>query len=795
MKLVQKSVSVILSLAMVLSMVTGISFSTSAAEIEGFVHSEGTHFILNGNSFYVTGCNSYDLHRIGTWEVDKLMQEMQDNGVNVCRTWAFSTDWYCGFESYSNGQWNYHEDRFRQLDYIMNSAKQHGIKMILTLENYWEGFGGIDKKLEALGMDSETHQARSKWYTNETCKNWYKAYAEHLINRTNTYTGVKYKDDPTLFAWGLMNEARFQDSGEDYSSTTLRRWVDEMGAYVKSLDPNHMVSIELEGHGQKYGFGNDEGNNFVYVQQSPYVDYCSVHIYPDEQWCDMSVDTTANIMNMLINDAHNAVGKPIIVGEFNGSRTNPKLIDYWKAVFGTLYNKDAAGALFWNYSTNYIDKHTVMKGDYILDYFKEMSQKYAAKSMHISDDSDNSDESDDDTKTNTKVIECEAYANAKYANKAGVTTASSLGGYTGTGYASLNGTNTLYIPFTAPKAGTYTFAVSYARPQGKSADIYIDRYDNYSGASYNTFTVDGTKYYQNAYQQVGSGSSSQWSTKTVSYSFGAGETKLIGLTDNNKVAYFDKIVVTAPGKVFDKEDTESSIADSSSVAESSEIESSSIAESSSEIVEESSSEADNVVKTNTKTIECEDYANASYTNSGNVTTETSLNGYTGTGFASLNGAKTLFIPFTAPKAGTYTFTVSYAKPQNGNADIYFDRFDNYSGASYSTFTVDGVTYYQNAYQQVGSGSSSQWSTFTVTHQFNAGETKLIGLTDNNKVAYFDKIVVTAPEAVFVVENNEDSSEVVEDSSSEIVEDSSEEDSSSVAESSEDDSSSEVIEES
>lgn len=50
MKLVQKSVSVILSLAMVLSMVTGISFSTSAAEIEGFVHSEGTHFILNGNS-------------------------------------------------------------------------------------------------------------------------------------------------------------------------------------------------------------------------------------------------------------------------------------------------------------------------------------------------------------------------------------------------------------------------------------------------------------------------------------------------------------------------------------------------------------------------------------------------------------------------------------------------------------------------------------------------------------------------------------------------------------------------
>ena len=103
-----------------------------------------------------------------------LLLKMAANGVNVCRTWAFSSDWYCGFESYSNGYWHYNEDRFKQLDYVMYSAEKHGIKMILTLENYWEGFGGIDKKLEALGMDSGTHNARSKWYTNETCKEWYK---------------------------------------------------------------------------------------------------------------------------------------------------------------------------------------------------------------------------------------------------------------------------------------------------------------------------------------------------------------------------------------------------------------------------------------------------------------------------------------------------------------------------------------------------------------------------------------------------------------------------------------------
>ena len=94
---------------------------------------------------------------------------------------------------------------------------------------------------------------------------------------------MQYKDDPTVFAWDLMNEPRYQDAGEDSTGLTLRAWVDEMGAYIKEVDPNHMVYAGLEGHGVDYGFGGDEGNPFVYIQQSPYIDFCSAHPYPDEQ--------------------------------------------------------------------------------------------------------------------------------------------------------------------------------------------------------------------------------------------------------------------------------------------------------------------------------------------------------------------------------------------------------------------------------------------------------------------------------------------------------------------------------
>jgi mannan endo-1,4-beta-mannosidase len=65
-----------------------------------------------------------------------------------------------------------------------------------------------------------------------------------VLTRVNKLTGVAYKDDPTTFAWELMNEPRCQT---DLSGKTLQAWIAEMAGYAKSVDPNHMVEIGLEG--------------------------------------------------------------------------------------------------------------------------------------------------------------------------------------------------------------------------------------------------------------------------------------------------------------------------------------------------------------------------------------------------------------------------------------------------------------------------------------------------------------------------------------------------------------------
>ena len=390
--------SVVLGVCSVISSSsTALAADTNTADVktssvpEGFVYADGTHFMCDSVPFYFAGCNSYDMFTLGDGsskdsnedienkymykdQIDSRMQQMEDNGVTVLRTWGFSNETWHGFEL-APGEYN--EAEFMLFDYIMYSAQEHNIRVIITLENYWEAYGGIDKKLSWAGLTGGSHANRAQYFSNETCKQWYKDYAKHFAERTNYFTGVQYKDDPTIFAWDLMNEPRYQDACEDSTGLTLRAWVDEMGEYIKSVDPNHMVYAGLEGHGLKYGFGGDEGNPFVYIQQSPYIDFCSAHPYPDEHWANMTPEDTKTTMLQWIADSHEVVGKPFVVTEFNvhSSLSAEEYEAYWKAVFDTIEEQDTAGGLFWEFNDRKLSEFTVMNGDPILTYFKAHAER------------------------------------------------------------------------------------------------------------------------------------------------------------------------------------------------------------------------------------------------------------------------------------------------------------------------------------------------------------------------------------------------------------------------------------
>ena len=365
----------------------------ASAATASFVSRCGIHFCLDGHTYYFAGANVYDTFTYGgsygdtetQWmdkaRIDTHMAEMAADGVTVLRTWMFDHETWHGFES-SKGVYN--DQQFAEFDYILYSAAQHNIRVIPVFENYWEAYGGIDTRLSWEGLG--TGQSNRWRFFNQSacpgCFTQYQNYVSYALNRTNHYTGVKYKDDPAVFAWELMNEPRYEGQGDDenVNGTTLRKWVDTMGAYIKGIDGNHMVDAGLEGHGTKYGFGGDEGNPFVAVQQSPYMDFTSAHPYPNESWANLSLEKTLTLINAWLSDSHDVVGKPFFMGEFNTQGVDRST--WWKSIYDDLQTQDADGSAFWWFPDAQAggDAYSVKHGAAELSVFKAHSDFLVSKS-------------------------------------------------------------------------------------------------------------------------------------------------------------------------------------------------------------------------------------------------------------------------------------------------------------------------------------------------------------------------------------------------------------------------------
>ena len=52
------------------------------------------------------------------------------------------------------------------------------------------------------------------------------------------------RDDPTILAWSLANEPRCDG---DYSGSSLQGWIDATAEFLKSIDPNHLITVGAEG--------------------------------------------------------------------------------------------------------------------------------------------------------------------------------------------------------------------------------------------------------------------------------------------------------------------------------------------------------------------------------------------------------------------------------------------------------------------------------------------------------------------------------------------------------------------
>lgn len=150
------------------------------------------------------------------------------------------------------------------------------MKLIINFVNNWDDYGGIAAYVAAFGGSHEN------WYTNSKAQAQYRKYVQTVVGR--------YKDSSAVFAWELANEPRCKGCSTD----VIYKWATETSAFIRGLDPNHLITLGDEGFGlsggSSYPYGTSEGVDFVKNLEIKDLDFGVFHMYP--QSCKLSCHGT-----------------------------------------------------------------------------------------------------------------------------------------------------------------------------------------------------------------------------------------------------------------------------------------------------------------------------------------------------------------------------------------------------------------------------------------------------------------------------------------------------------------------
>jgi mannan endo-1,4-beta-mannosidase len=339
--------------------------ASPAAAHSTFVTRVGGQLVAGGRPFRFAGTNNYYLHYQSATARNNVIDKAAASGFDVLRTWGwFDTGTADGtnptagsqngvFLQYWDGtghpKYNDGPDGLQRLDAVIARAQQDHLRLVIPFTNNWGDFGGMDKYVEWAGGSHH-----DDFYTSPTIRGWYQDWIAHVLNRTNSITGVKYKDDPTIMTWELGNEPRCVGSGKypksaSCTTDTLVDWAGAVSTFIKSIDRHHLVSVGDEGFFADQPGSDDwtrngvDGVDTVRLAALPNIDVMSYHLYPDG-WGKTPAWGTQWILDHAA--AARRLHKPVMLGEYglkDKSTRNPWYQKWTDAV----YASGTTGALYW----------------------------------------------------------------------------------------------------------------------------------------------------------------------------------------------------------------------------------------------------------------------------------------------------------------------------------------------------------------------------------------------------------------------------------------------------------------
>jgi mannan endo-1,4-beta-mannosidase len=243
------------------------------------------------------------------FEIRDALTAIRQIGGKVTRMYVLSVrreDDAPGIIRHVEGPGKFNEEAFRALDRVLQIANEVGVRVIIPFVDNWKWWGGPAEYAAFRG------KGREVFWTDQELIADLKATIAFTVNRTNTYTGVKYRDDRAIMAWETGNELQPPFS-----------WTKEIAAYVKSLDRNHLL---IEGVMAKEISRE--------ALEDPNIDILSTHHYGDPK-----VSLEYIVKNQTIARGK----KPYLIGEYGIIPTQDI-----RAITDTIIHQGLAGGMLWS---------------------------------------------------------------------------------------------------------------------------------------------------------------------------------------------------------------------------------------------------------------------------------------------------------------------------------------------------------------------------------------------------------------------------------------------------------------
>ncbi len=161
------------------------------------------------------------------FEINDALESVRQMGGQVARIYTLSVrrpGEDPNIPRHVTGAGQFNDEAYKSLDMTLAIANRKGIRIIFPFIDNARWWGGIEACAAFRG------KTREDFWTDPNLFEDYKAIVNSVVNRTNSITGVKYRDDKAILAWETGNEL-----------ICPPEWTVKAAAYIKSIDKNHLV--------------------------------------------------------------------------------------------------------------------------------------------------------------------------------------------------------------------------------------------------------------------------------------------------------------------------------------------------------------------------------------------------------------------------------------------------------------------------------------------------------------------------------------------------------------------------